>query len=652
MRRIAFSLIGLFSIVLAVSAQDALNLPAELYVLTNAGVVQQYGLGAAGVRTVTPQDAFVVDFGVAPDGNWVAYRTETELHVRHFYTGDDVVIEGGTAGIPPVRGRGDTLAWSPQGDVLAYTMPYGARFWFNTGEQPIFADTNEGEFAQLMWSPDGRYLAAEAKDHIWWIFRRDETSMALTSAIPAGLSVVWVSPTELVFTPTDGGLILMDLANANAQTVLLDNTQIYEQPQRLPDGRVVAFGRAPDDEETEPGSGRLVAVGAEAKPESLSETVVDVSAMRWTPPGELNFLIALQGGVMALVDPISSQGFTLPITDVVAYSWGALAPLQVTGTQLPVDGFFLSRDGTGLAQVWRLPADGSPAAPVTTLERDVTGFALSPDGRSLAFTDGTGIWVQSPEGADEPEEIYTAEDGGITDPGFSADSRRIAFVDGGVWIIPVNSGDAEALLDAPPPPNENVARTYSLPRFAPNLDALLININADDGGTTGMMDTNSGELFEMPDGYTNGRWLSDGRILTFGVRNLYFAGGLHITDANAINAPAELLADTVAVRDARELEEGMLRLLMNGNVTGPATLRVVDMNVGTGALVPAADAGYLTAPQLSPDGQYIAGYRYLALNQESLVQEGPLTIRSLADGRQVVLSAPSPVWGFQWGAAR
>jgi hypothetical protein len=167
-----------------------------------------------------------------------------------------------------------------------------------------------------------------------------------------------------------------------------------------------------------------------------------------------------------------------------------------------------------------------------------------------------------------------------------------------------------------------------------------------------MADTNSGELFEMPDGYTNGRWLSDGRILTFGVRNPYFQGGLHVTDANTINAPAELLADTVAVRDALELEPGMLRLLMTGNVTGPAALRVVDMNLGTGALVPAADGGYSTAPMLSPDGQYVAGYRYLVLNPDSLVQEGPLTIRSLADGQQVMLSEPSPVWGFQWGASR
>ena len=57
-------------------AQDGLNLPSALYVLTAEGRVDRYGLGAEGVRMITPEDEFVIDFGVAPDGNWLAYRTE------------------------------------------------------------------------------------------------------------------------------------------------------------------------------------------------------------------------------------------------------------------------------------------------------------------------------------------------------------------------------------------------------------------------------------------------------------------------------------------------------------------------------------------------------------------------------------------------
>jgi hypothetical protein len=131
-----------------------------------------------------------------------------------------------------------------------------------------------------------------------------------------------------------------------------------------------------------------------------------------------------------------------------------------------------------------------------------------------------------------------------------------------------------------------------------------------------------------------------------------FKGGVHFTDANALNAPAVLLAETVAVLEAAELEPGMLRLLMTTNRIGPAALRVVDMNITTGALIPVASGGFISAPSLSPDGQYIAGYRYLALNESARRLEGPLTIRNLVDGQQVVLSAPSPVWGFQWQGQR
>ncbi len=656
MRRILLCLIGTLFIILTlpVGAQDALNLPAELYVLTNNGVVQQYGLGRAGLRTVTPEDTFVIDFGVAPDGNWLAYRTETGLNLRHMYTGDVEVIEDEMAGVPPVRGRGDTVAWSPQGDALAYTTAYGARLYFNTGAEPRFGELREGQFVQLGWSPDGRYLAAETEAHIWWIYRREQTNMVLTSAIPSGLGIVWVSPTQLVFTPSDGGMIGMDLANANAQTVLLDNTQIYEQPQRLPDGRLVAFAREKDAEDAEPGIGLLASAGAEGAPEFLSETPVDVSAMRWTPPGELNFLVALQGGVMALVDPISAQGFTLPITDVVAYSWGFIPPPMVTGTVLPTDGYFLAQDGTGVAQVWRLPADGSPAAPITTLETDAIRFAISPDGDSIAHSDGEHIWLESLNEDSGPELLYAAEDGSaVTDLDFSPDGRRLAFVHGGVWIVPANGGEPQAIVEAPPPATELVWREYSRPQFAPNLDALLINILKDDGVAMGMIDTNTGELLEMPPRYSNGRWLSDGRILTFGgVDNPYVKGGLHLTDVNTLDVPAGLLADTVAVLDAGEHEPGTLRLLVTASDLGPSALRVVDMNTTTGALVPAADGGFISAPRLSPDGQFIAGYRYQILNENTYVWEGPLTIRNLVDGQQVVLSEPSPVWEFQWEGQR
>ncbi|MBZ0289444.1 MAG: hypothetical protein K8I30_17620, partial [Anaerolineae bacterium] len=154
-------IIGVLLLATSVGAQeDGLNLPTELYVLTNSGQVQQYGIGVAGLKTVTPEDEFVIDFGVAPDGTWLAYRTQDALQLLNMYGGEPVTLEGAAAGIPPVRGRGDTLAWSPTGDVIVYTTAAGGRAYF-TGSK-TFLDLVHGQFTQVLWSPTGAYLAAEA----------------------------------------------------------------------------------------------------------------------------------------------------------------------------------------------------------------------------------------------------------------------------------------------------------------------------------------------------------------------------------------------------------------------------------------------------------------------------------------------------------
>ncbi|MBC7810701.1 MAG: hypothetical protein H7175_06115, partial [Burkholderiales bacterium] len=102
-------LVALFS---TTTAQDALNLPADLYVLLNEGHVERYGTGAMGVRTVTPEDEFVLDFGVAPDGNWLAYRTQEALFITDLHSGYSTALDT-DADFPATRGEGDTVAWSP-----------------------------------------------------------------------------------------------------------------------------------------------------------------------------------------------------------------------------------------------------------------------------------------------------------------------------------------------------------------------------------------------------------------------------------------------------------------------------------------------------------------------------------------------------------
>jgi len=327
-RRIAIFSLLILLVVPAYAQNDGFNLPAALYVLTNDGSIQRYGQGAEGISTVSPADQFIIDFGVAPDDVWIAYRTENALTLLNRTTEESYLIESDLASVPTVRGRGDTVAWSPQGDAIAVTTLYGGRIYINSIPSDTPAnwtftplDLREGAFLQLLWSPDGRFLAAEVEDNIWWIYRRDGQNMQLTSAIPSAVGAAWASNFELVFAPAEGGLILMNLDKANTQTILLGDGSTYSLPYLKSGGELEFFGRRKDDTETEPNFGWLLGLRAgSATLDNTGEVPVNLMDLRWATGGE--FLISFQEGVFSIVNPINGQSFALPVSAVVSYAWG------------------------------------------------------------------------------------------------------------------------------------------------------------------------------------------------------------------------------------------------------------------------------------------------------------------------------------------
>ncbi|MDL1901083.1 hypothetical protein FBR02_09975, partial [Anaerolineae bacterium CFX9] len=117
-RRVVFAaLFLLLSLPVLAFAQTPSFLPADLYALTNAGVVERYAISAAGATRITPPGAFVLDFGVDALGERLAYRTQEGLFVVILASdgtvSGPVQIEGETAGVPAYRAQGDSVAWSP-----------------------------------------------------------------------------------------------------------------------------------------------------------------------------------------------------------------------------------------------------------------------------------------------------------------------------------------------------------------------------------------------------------------------------------------------------------------------------------------------------------------------------------------------------------
>jgi hypothetical protein len=303
---------------------DALNLPTDLYVLLNDGVIQRYGIGAAGVVNITSPDVFVLDFGVSSDGTLLAYRTQEALNLAAL--GDipaPPTAVDTTPGVPPLRGRGETVAWSPTGDAVAYTTMTGFRTYFVGG---AFADIQQTSLLGLYWSPGGHFIAAEAEDDIWWIYRREGNAIILTAALPSSMGTAWASETELAFAPLEGGLTIMALSAGNPQTPLLPNSAEYRLPHLAPEGNLLVFRRNKDEARVPTGYGQLISVARTTiEPEVIGSAAIDLTgSVRWAP-GE-GLMIAFQGGVLALFDPNTGQAFPLPIANAVAYSWGPYPP--------------------------------------------------------------------------------------------------------------------------------------------------------------------------------------------------------------------------------------------------------------------------------------------------------------------------------------
>lgn len=641
MRRIWIVLLLLVWMATAAKAQDGLNLPSELYVLLNSGSVERYGLGAEGVRTVTPEGQFVLDMGVAPDGNWLAFRTEQGLWVVDMFTGETSQIEGVSASYPPLRGRGDTMRWSPSGDALVYATPYGGRAYFDTDSGLVFTDIPTTHLLNLIWSPAGSYLAAETDNNIWWIFRRDGTQMTLTSAIDSSIGVAWMNDAQLVFAPEGGGLIAMDLASANAQTVLQNDSTLYRLPSFLPDGALLVYARRKNDASVEEGMGRLSRINlSDGAAEDIAEAPVNLAGARWAPGGAL--MVAFQGGALALVSPVNGAGLPLPITSVVAYTWGAPPPQRVDGVTLARDGFFLADDADGVSQVWRLPRDGTPPVPVTAAPASVTAFAIAPDRRTLAYFSDGSLWSLAFSGETEPLALAELSEPDNAQFSFGQDSQTIVFGEAGdqvgLWTVPISGGEPQRIYT---PPEGSPPAQYTRPQFAPNVNALLVRVTSHDQTILSLFDPASGEI-TLLNGYEDGAWLGDGRAVAYYTGGEQPENGLWAVSPNALDQPPVLLLPIPAgwgVRTLAELESGQMRVLLGRDKPGPSPLRIVDAPLDGGEVVEVDAIRYVADPHLSPDGSLIVGNAYAG---------GPLLVHHVADSTRMIVNFPVSVRGFAW----
>ncbi|MDZ4770126.1 MAG: hypothetical protein SGJ24_13435 [Chloroflexota bacterium] len=709
-RTIVLILVLCLFFALPARAQDGLNLPADLYVLLNDGRIERYGVGAGGVTTVSPADTFVIDFGVDSTGSRLAYRSDSGAYLLDLTQpgASPTAIEGVSADVPAFRGTGESLAWAPGGDAIAYTTTYGARIFF--AGVGAFSDLREALFKQVIWSPGGRFLAAESESEgqsVWWVYRRENTALTLTSIIADGAgAITWLSDSEIVFAPVIGGLRLMQLDQANAQVTLLDAPNLYRMPALDSSDALVFFARDPLDAAVPDGYGTLLrlARGA-AQTESVGTVPVEMGDLAWSPGAAL--LVLLDGGVMALFDPVTGSGFPLPINGAVAYDWGAprpandagtasadtnnvviaptgtadmativpmLAPtvasspptpipiVTATGLSLSADGYFLApvqtAENGSIVRVWRLPANGGVPTPVTRNTSDVIEFAVAPDGTVVYIVDAE-LWAQV--GDESPFRLARLNSFAPISPTFSPDGTTVYYADEGtgIWRIALAAArdgeDPELLRARALDSSGAAAESPRRPQSSPDGTKLLLDVYRDDSIASDALDLESrqtamgGALAAGDLRAARATWLRDGRVVTFvdALSSVAAPPGVYIVTPPTFDGgvlTVPLPTGTV-IRAAQEALPGTLRLLLADGVGADAPIRIAD------ALVAGEGAGNLI--EVMQVGQLTAPRlsrdgRFVGGTTSSPAGE-VLTVIDLLTGARFVISAVAGVGGFMWG---
>lgn len=635
MRRIGLLVTLLWMCVAPMQAQDGLNLPTELYILLNEGVVERYGLGVDGVETITPDDTFVLDFSVSPGGNWLAYRTEAGLFMQHMYDATREVrqLDSAEAGIPPTRGRGETLVWSARGDALAYTTQNGGRVYFL--RENTIATIDAPDLLHLMWSPDGVYLAAEGKENAWWVYRRDGTALSIAAAIPQSSGAAWLTRPQLILAPLDGGLLALNLAQQNQENLLLDASATYHLPQVQANERapIVRVFRGSAE------AARLIEVDLSSDPlrvTDISTAPVDVTSVQWSPSDDV--LVAFQGGALALIDARSGNGFTLPITSASTYGWGPTYPPRMTGVTLPTVGHFLAPDDDGIQQVWRLPADSTAPVPLTAAPFDIREYALSPAQDRIAYVSNSQLWLADIRTPAEPQALVMLGTNEAITPVWSADGTQLYYRDRqdaatGIWRITLETGEATPFLV------DNPDSAYTQPQVSPGIPAMLVNR----GEALVLVELGSTDETYIGQ-FPQAEWIDGSQIVTRGnpMRENMTTNGLYTLDVNTLEAaPAlllPLLGDEFILLDSQVIDNGATVRVLIRNGT-PGTVRVADVARAGGALSIVGDVGFIQEPRLSPDGSTVVGVTH---------RGGSLLVADVVSGERMMLADFSSVEQWRW----
>ena len=158
-------------------------LPAPLYFLTADHQLVRMGAERGEVTPISDPNQPVADFDIAPDGDWVVYRTlyEGRVVVSNLRDGRGQVLALSGETPPPSSAR-QTIAWAPKGDAIAYVLAgEGVRIRSLLATEESAETLVRGSWAELYWADAHTLLVSDEAGHATRITRQG-ADVTLTSA--------------------------------------------------------------------------------------------------------------------------------------------------------------------------------------------------------------------------------------------------------------------------------------------------------------------------------------------------------------------------------------------------------------------------------------------------------------------------------------
>jgi len=391
-------------------------------------------------------------------------------------------------------GRQNEVAFSRDGNQIAFVWDGqqggNSHVYVKViGSEALLQLTHDpGSDARPAWSPDGRhisFLRSTSEGRAWY----------LTSVLGGPeRKLVDVFP-------------YFDLGSGNSSYF-------------SPDGKTLA----------------IVDKTAPAEPSSIFLLLVEDSNRRqltFPPPGTTGDYypaFSTDGKRLAFARAISFSATDLYVLDLPDGK-----PRRLTFDGLTIDGLawtsdsreivFSSRRGGSFNSLWRIGLGGGSPERVSAFGEDVISPAISRDGSRLAYTrrlDDMNIWKYALDGAGQviskaPLVASTFRD---SDPDYSPDGRRIAFVSGrngafGIWVSDSDGANARLLFDGG-------AYVTGSPRWSPDGRKIVFDTRANDPAKLGnpsiwMVDADGGQVRRLSSGTGDvaPNWSHDGSWIYF-----------------------------------------------------------------------------------------------------------------------------------------